>query len=74
MTGEGSIWEASNVVGCAGDISLGPSSAAVMDTSAPSFGTSPVVGFGSCWRSLGGGTDSAIGSSTPLATGPIGSL
>lgn len=73
MTGD-SIWEAPNVVRCAGDISLGPSSAAVMDTAAPSFEALPVVDFGSCWRSLGGGTDSAIGSSTPLGTGPIGSL
>ena len=75
VTGNGAVSEASIVVGCGGDASLGRlSPAAMADSSAPSFETSPAVDTGSCWESLCGGTDSAIGSSTPLGTGPIDSL
>lgn len=75
VAGEGVVWDASIAVGCGGDVSLRPlSSAATMDTSVPSFGASPAVDSGSCWGSLGGGTDSAITFSTPPGAGPTGSL
>ena len=75
VTGEGAVWEACIVVGCGGDASLGRlSPAAAMDISVPSFGTSPAVDSGSCWGAPSDGAGSAIGSSTPLGTRPMGSL